>query len=138
MSNTMGLPPHYIAKKEMIEINGQTTTKVEYPIYLVNAFSLNMIEGPVELQVLPLHKEETTDFLKNRKFISAIGHKEMADILTNELGLEVIHNRITIKLGKNDIAIVAQYTGPRLEEGATRLPEGSQIRYYLVRKREAL
>ena len=89
----------------MIEINRQTTTKVEYPIYLVNAFSLNMIEGPVELQVLPLHKEETTDFLKNRKFISAIGHKEMADILTNELGLEVIHNRITIKLGKNDIAI---------------------------------
>ena len=31
-SNTMGLQPHYIAKKEMIEINGQTTTKVEYPI----------------------------------------------------------------------------------------------------------
>jgi len=24
--------PHYIAKKEMIEINEQTTTKVEYPI----------------------------------------------------------------------------------------------------------
>jgi len=23
--------PHYIAKKEMIEINEQTTTKVEYP-----------------------------------------------------------------------------------------------------------
>jgi len=31
MSNMMGLPPHYIAKKEMIEINEQTTTKVEYP-----------------------------------------------------------------------------------------------------------
>ena len=30
-SNTMGLQPHYIAKKEMIEINEQTTTKVEYP-----------------------------------------------------------------------------------------------------------
>ncbi len=27
----MGLQPHYIAKKEMIEINEQTTTKVEYP-----------------------------------------------------------------------------------------------------------
>lgn len=30
-SNTMGLQPHYIAKKEMIEINEQTTTKVGYP-----------------------------------------------------------------------------------------------------------
>ena len=27
----MGLQPHYIEKKEMIEINGQTTTKVKYP-----------------------------------------------------------------------------------------------------------
>ena len=27
----MGLQPHYIAKKEMIEINEQTTTKVKYP-----------------------------------------------------------------------------------------------------------
>jgi hypothetical protein len=27
----MGLQPHYIAKKEMIEINEQTTMKVEYP-----------------------------------------------------------------------------------------------------------
>ena len=27
----MGLQPHYIAKKEMIKINEQTTTKVEYP-----------------------------------------------------------------------------------------------------------
>jgi hypothetical protein len=107
-------------------------------IYLVNAFSLNMIEGPVELQVLPLHKEEVAVFLKNREFISAIGHKETADILTNELGLDVKHNRITIKLGKNDIAIVVQYTGPRLEEGATKLPKVAQIQYYLVRRREAL
>jgi predicted RNA binding protein with dsRBD fold (UPF0201 family) len=28
------LQPHYIAKKEMIEINKQTTTKVEYPMNL--------------------------------------------------------------------------------------------------------
>ena len=33
----MGLPPHYIAKKEMIEINGQITTKVKYPNKLSKA-----------------------------------------------------------------------------------------------------
>ena len=27
----MRLPPHYIVKKEMVEINEQTTTKVKYP-----------------------------------------------------------------------------------------------------------
>jgi hypothetical protein len=32
-SNTMGLQPHYIAKKEMIKINEQTTTKVKYPSF---------------------------------------------------------------------------------------------------------
>ena len=34
MPNTMGLQPHYIAKKEMIEINEQITTKVKYPDYI--------------------------------------------------------------------------------------------------------
>jgi DnaD/phage-associated family protein len=31
----MELQPHYIAKKEMIEINGQTTTKVKYPNHFI-------------------------------------------------------------------------------------------------------
>lgn len=109
-------------------------------IYFVNAFSLNMIDidGPTELQIFPLQKADAIDFLKSREFTSAVGHKETADILTNELGLNIQHNRMTIKLGKNDITVVAQYIGPRLEEGATTLPEGAKIQYYLLRRREAL
>lgn len=34
----MGLQPHYIAEKEMIEINEQATTKVKYPIFLVDKY----------------------------------------------------------------------------------------------------
>jgi|BioPla2DNA2_1021312.scaffolds.fasta_scaffold40577_7 hypothetical protein len=34
----MGLQPHCIAKKEMIEINGYTTTKVKYPKGSLNRF----------------------------------------------------------------------------------------------------
>lgn len=111
-------------------------------IYLVNAFSLNMLDinGPIELEVFPLQTEDDVlDMLATyRNFTSAIGHKETADILSNMLDVEIEHNRTTVKLKKNDIAIVAQYRGPRLKEGATELPKGAEIKFYLVRVKESL
>lgn len=111
-------------------------------IYLVNAFSLNMLDinGPIEVEIFPLQTEDDVlDMLATYgKFTSAIGHKETADVLSNMLEIEVKHNRTTVKLGRKDTALVAQYRGPRLEEGATKLPEGAEIKFYLVRVKEAL
>lgn len=111
-------------------------------IYLVNAFSLNMLDinGPIELEVFPLQTEDDVldILLTYKKFISVIGHKETADVISNMLGVNIEHNRATVKLSKNDVAIVAQYRGPRLEEGARELPKGAEIKFYLVRVKESL
>lgn len=100
------------------------------------------INGPVEIQVFPLKKDDAKDFLANyeytKNFTSAIGHKETADILSNMLNVEIKHNRTTVRLGRKDTALVAQYRGPRLEEGATKLPDGAEIKFYLVKVKEAL
>jgi hypothetical protein len=47
--------------------------------------------------------------------------------------LNVPLNRTTVELKNDDTAIVAQYRGPRLEEGAKILPEGAAIEFYFVK-----
>jgi len=104
-------------------------------LYLANAFSLNMLNlnRPWQVNVVPMSIEEVKDFIKiaqsNNKFKSAVGHQDLADILTNMLGLEIPCERMTVTLTPDDTLIVAQYVGPRLSEGTTTLPEGAQIQF---------
>ena len=58
---------------------------------------------------------------------SVVGHEDMANLLG------VPFNRTTLRLVKNDVLYVAQYSGPRLPEGATELPEGASFKYYKVK-----
>ena len=42
-------------------------------------------------------------------------------------------NRVSVKLDNPDLhAIIGQYSGPRLEEGATELPEGARIEWWII------
>jgi hypothetical protein len=41
-------------------------------------------------------------------------------------------NRVNVSLKPGDAAIVGQYIGPRLPEGATTLPEGATIKWLLT------
>lgn len=106
--------------------------------YLVNSFSLNMLDGdgPVTLRVRPLSLEQArkivADDITCGALVSAVGHADTARIISDLLGVEIPPNRITVKLRRYDDAIVAQYCGPRLPEGATRLPPGAEIRFFLV------
>lgn len=65
---------------------------------------------------------------------SAVGHSDTAAIFSEILGTEVPENRISIPpLGAGTEQILAGlYTGPRLPEGATTLPEGATITWVLV------
>lgn len=63
---------------------------------------------------------------------SAIGHQDTAKVVSDILGFEVKPNRVSIKLNENDVLYVAQYTGPRLPEGATTLPEGAILEFFEV------
>lgn len=98
---------------------------------LVNAFSANMLpEGlPVTVTFAPLtvgavRAIETLD--------SAVGHADTAALFEATLGRPVAVARVTLALGVGDRLILGQYRGPRLPEGASTLPEGARIDWYLV------
>ena len=73
-------------------------------MFLLNAFSLNMI----------------------------VGHADTAAVFSSVLGVEIPCNRATVALKEGDVALVGQYSGPRLPEGATALPEGAAIKWVVV------
>jgi hypothetical protein len=63
---------------------------------------------------------------------SVIGHADTAAIVSAELGVNLSMNRQSVKLHLGEVMIVAQYSGPRLPEGTTTLPEGARIDYFIV------
>ena len=101
-------------------------------LYLVNAFSINMLPRKQQHMTFVPITEDEARVLLGQGFVSAIGHAETADVLEDMLGLPVPANRINVTLQEGDEVIVAQYIGPRLPEGATTLPEGARIEFWLV------
>lgn len=88
-------------------------------MYLLNAFSLQMLEGDATVRFT-----EVPELPKG--LTSAIGHKDTANVL----GVEM--NRINVTLRKGDVAYVAQLQGGRLPEGCTTLPEGFSFKFIKV------
>lgn len=100
---------------------------------LLNAFSLNMLaEFPAWASFQELSLGEVREILTEEGFDSAVGHAETAAVFSEQLGVEVSCQRVTVTLKKGESALVGQCRGPRLPEGATTLPEGATIRWYLV------
>ena len=83
---------------------------------LANAFSISML--PMEAMNFIRVKKITPDEIPT-DIESAIGHVDTAKVVSNILGFEVKPNRVSIKLTESDVLYVAQYTGPRLPEGAS-------------------
>jgi hypothetical protein len=103
-------------------------------LYITNAFSLNMLpEEPVlNIQVYSLESDlaarcELINSRYDHDVKSIVGHKDMATLITMALQTPVEFNRETVVLEDGDQLLVAQYTGERLPEGTTALPEGSTI-----------
>ena len=101
-------------------------------MFLLNSFSLNML---AELPARPLIEEISLDEAKKLLqdgFKSAVGHSDTANILAGLIELPVESARITVSLEKGEVALIGQYIGPRLPEGATILPAGSTIKWIKV------
>lgn len=101
---------------------------------ITNAFSLNMLGG-AEHSTVEITRISTTyaaDMLRADGVESAIGHADTAAVVSSHLDLDVPAVRSTLTLPTGSTIIVAQYSGPRLPEGVTALPEGASIVYYLV------
>lgn len=88
-------------------------------MYVLNAFSLQMVNVPCEVKFT-----EVSELPKG--LVSAIGHADTAHVLGYE------PNRINVSLGSGDTAYVAQLQGGRLPEGATTLPQGFKLKYIKV------
>lgn len=88
-------------------------------VYLLNAFSLQMLEGDATVKFTEV--SELPEGLT-----SAIGHQDTANVL----GVEM--NRINVTLKQGDVAFVAQLQGGRLPEGSTTLPDGFTFKFIKV------
>lgn len=104
-------------------------------MYLLNTFSLNMINGDADISVRQI------DLATARSLaavcVSAVCHVDTAAVFADVLGVPVPGNRASVSLNPGDAALVGQYSGPRLPEGATSLPEGARIRWLLVGVKDA-
>ena len=99
-------------------------------MFLLNAFSLNMLAGNADVHV----REVSLDTARNLAKVctSAVGHADTAAVFADVLGVPVPCNRVSVSLDHCATALVGQYSGPRLPEGATTLPEGAAVRWVIV------
>lgn len=102
-------------------------------LYIVNAFSIQMLAtaGAV-LSFKPISLEQAQKMVKTNVFISAVGHIDTAKVVANMLNATVEMNRISVNLKDNDVLLVAQLSGGRLPEGATTIPDGMSIQFWVV------
>ena len=122
-------------------------------LYICNAFSLSMLDRHAqtgtplgyephpsdsvgETARFPRPLAQAADYVAewepHAEIVSAVGHSDTAALFSSQLGREIEPNRVSVKLAPEDILVVGQYVGPRLPEGATELPEGAKIEWWVV------
>lgn len=105
---------------------------------IANAISINMIAGQIPMADnygyagfgLSVKEVRPEDIPKD--CVSVIGHADTAKVVSTMLGFDIPANRVSYTVEDGDVLFVAQYSGPRLPEGATSLPEGGTIRFFRV------
>lgn len=95
---------------------------------IANAISINMLPDmcvgdEVTLKIKKIKEPSDSD---KANMTSVIGHPSTAAVVG------VPANRANYKFADGDTLIVAQYIGPRLEEGTTKLPDGAEIQYFEI------
>ena len=108
-------------------------------VYIVSAVSpIMLIDRNCTLDLTPLSKEEFKSYAIDAE--SRIGRHELADVLSDELGLFIECNRQKIKLDYGDFALCVSVDGKNIRPGETVLPFGSTLVYtcYEVVKKDSL
>jgi len=103
-------------------------------LYLGNAFSLNMLDLNKDQAIIKIKKisnEEAKKILENG-FLSVIGHKELANIISKLLDIEIPTNRATIRLTSKEKMIVCQVIGERPPEGKILTEDELMNNYKIV------
>ena len=111
-------------------------------LYVSNSFALSMLDKerikdrprtPIYLGGVEEARQRIADWeFYGASVISCIGHADTAELFTRLLGRNLPFNRISVKLDDQSCILVGQYSGPRLTEGATELPEGAEIEWWII------
>jgi hypothetical protein len=107
-------------------------------MHLLNAFSIGMLPVGVTKVTFADISLEDARVLAAHGFVSAVGHADTAAVFSALLGVDVQPARVSVAIPARAYgvapwqALVGQYSGPRLAEGATTLPEGAVIRWVTV------
>lgn len=106
-------------------------------LYILNAAPLSLF--PLNCRLLlewwPITLAEAQAHLAEHKasgaeVLSALGHADLARIASQLLSFTFYPNRVNVTLMPGDKALVCQYRGSRLAEGATQLPEGALLDWH--------
>lgn len=109
-------------------------------LYLANTFTLGMLKNERgEFSYEKIDLEEAKEIIaREGKFVSAVGHKGTAELMSELLEVEVPFNRVQISVSPGDRILVCQLL-VRLPEGAVlsyeemvKLYEEGKIAFYLV------
>ena len=130
-------------------------------IYICNALAMGMLDRAVQARNTreratggsprtprPVTLEEARAILRPQldgrdlpvEIIPAGGHADTARLIGDALGIPMPVARITVRLQggpdelyeRAEIALIGAYTGPRLPEGCTQLPEGASLEWWIV------
>lgn len=111
-------------------------------LYISNTFSADLFtnvlprKGMVDAFIKRYNADEAwrrVSLLDRDEIVSLVNDADLASVLTTLLGrtIEVNKDRTSLKMG--DELIWVQYNGPKLLEGATMLPKGSEIVFLGIR-----
>ena len=105
-------------------------------LYLTNTLSLTMFPQKGHALIFqPITLDGARNLLR-AEFTSGVDHAQTAAIASDLLGLPIKKQRIDIQLQPSDKLLVIQYRGPRLPEGATKLPPDTTLEFWQVHRLE--
>jgi hypothetical protein len=103
---------------------------------IIDSFYMGMIAhiGDAKIKVKWISKEKARETLRlsSSKTESYVGDADTAKLFERELQVPVKFNRCTVELEEGELVLLGQYSGPRLPEGATTLPEGAEIKWATI------
>lgn len=107
-------------------------------LYVSDAFSTSMLNFPDRdirsIYFKKMSVEEARETIEHAVEVEGIiGYDNTAQIVNEILDIPITHTRKSVKIYSYEEAVlVCQYSGPRLPEGTTVLPEGAKIEFILA------
>jgi len=104
---------------------------MDHKVYILNAISLNLIgnnNSKVDFLMARSSMEEAKMWASGKEVISVVRHglQFIAEEIARECYLFEEKSEVKFGKGAHDV-IVVQYRGPRLPEGAARLPKEGKL-----------